>query len=190
MHLLSNVLISKEKSNAEVFGSNVLTVPNDQFADSSEHDVFDGLRCDAAQVRYEDRGISHPAIRSMSLPHVIDRSRNKRRVWKPRGGGERSNGPLLGFQSPQTDLAVIQGCLILGEGLSRVPNTDSISRPSVISTTGADFKPGSSGDITVQGSAEGMAGGRMRALCHKRTPEVAVIVTHDDSNSWCDVSLI
>lgn len=61
-HLLSNVLISKEKSNAEVFSGDVLTIPNDELADASEHNILDGLCCDPAQVRYEDRRISHPAI--------------------------------------------------------------------------------------------------------------------------------
>lgn len=61
-HLLSNVLISKEKSNAEVFRGDVLTIPNDEFADASEHDILDGLCCDPAQARYEYCRISHPAI--------------------------------------------------------------------------------------------------------------------------------
>jgi hypothetical protein len=48
-----------------------------------------------------------------------------------------------------------------------------MSRPSVISTTGADFEPGSSSDMTVQVMRKEW----QKARCHKRTPRVAVIVT-------------
>jgi hypothetical protein len=78
---------------------------------------------------------------------------------RPKATGRKEDGPLLGFQSPQTNLAVVQGCLILSERLSR--RTISImpmSRPSVISTTGAEFEPGSSNDITVRC--------RMLTVCH------------------------
>jgi hypothetical protein len=77
MHLLSNVLVSKEKPNAEVFGGDVLTIPNDELANTSEHDIFDGLCCDPAQVRYEDRSISHPAIRrqiNVVVSYIASRS--------------------------------------------------------------------------------------------------------------------
>jgi hypothetical protein len=85
MHLLSNVLISKEKSNAEVFGGNVLTIPDDQFANAGEHDIFDSFRCDTAQVRYEDRSISHPAIRRQ-INVVVSRHKEKTKT-KARSGG-------------------------------------------------------------------------------------------------------
>ena len=71
MHLLSNILVSKEKSYAEVFGGDILTIPYDELADASEHDIFDSLCCDPAQVRYEDRSISHPAIYRPSQRHCL-----------------------------------------------------------------------------------------------------------------------
>jgi hypothetical protein len=88
MHLLSNVLVSKEKSNAEVFGGDVLTIPNDELADASEHDIFDSLCCDPAQVRYEDRSISHPAIRrqiNVVVSRIIKKRRRLKRVQEAAG---------------------------------------------------------------------------------------------------------
>src|ERR1700761_2896188 len=74
---------------------------------------------------------------------------------RPEATGCKEDEPLLGFQSPQTDLAGVQGCLILSERLSaRTIPIIPRSRPSVISTTGADFEPGSSNDITVQARKE------------------------------------
>ena len=152
MHLLSNILVSKEKSHAEVFGGDVLTIPNDELADASEHDIFDSLCCDPAQVRYEDRSISHPAIYRQINIVVSHHTKIKAR---PEAAGCKEDEPLLGFQSPQTDLAVVQGRLILNERLSgRTIPIMPRSRPSVISTTGADFEPGSSNDITVQARKE------------------------------------
>lgn len=65
-HLLPNVLISEEEPGAKVFCRHVLTVTDDQFADTSEQDVFDRLRRDAAEIDHENRSISHPVMYSPS----------------------------------------------------------------------------------------------------------------------------
>lgn len=61
-YLLPNVLIPEEKPDSEVFCRHILAIPHDQFADTSEHNIFDRLRRDATQVDHENRSIPHPVI--------------------------------------------------------------------------------------------------------------------------------
>jgi hypothetical protein len=67
MYLFPNIPISEEEPRAEILGSDVFTVPDDQFADASEHDILDGLRRDTAQIDHENRGVSHPIITPKSI---------------------------------------------------------------------------------------------------------------------------
>ena len=110
-HLLPNVLISEEEPGAEVFCRHVLAVPHDQLADTGEHDVLDRLRRDPAEIDHENRSVSHPVIcthyaSSSSLILLFPP------LSEPEGGqvgGWIGNRPLLGFEAPQPDLAIIQG---------------------------------------------------------------------------------
>lgn len=61
MHLLPNVFIPEEEPDAEVLCGYILAVPDDQLANSSEHDILDRLRRDAAQFDHKYRGVSHPS---------------------------------------------------------------------------------------------------------------------------------
>ena len=62
MHLLPDVLISKEEPDTEVLCGYVFTIQDDQLADSSEHDILDRFGRDATQVDHKNRSISHPVI--------------------------------------------------------------------------------------------------------------------------------
>ena len=66
-HLLPDVLVSEKEPDAEVLCSYVLTVQDDQLADSSEHNILDRLRRDAAQIDHQNRSISHPVIQQIIM---------------------------------------------------------------------------------------------------------------------------